>query len=347
MGPHLHVAIQHSNKYLDMSKIFIIACILLASCAHKMDNSKTTKKGKNDLHDHHVHILSPDLIALWKSMGIPFSKADSYYSDVDTIISATKAQSITLVSMAYVYSSEEFGGNSENVAEKFRAENDYLAFAKLKHPNKIKAFYGVDPLQEFALKEIERCHIELNLDGIKLHHNASQVYLTEPSHLEKIKAVFVYASKNRIPILMHFDNSHPKFGKTDVQILSDSILAELEYVNLQIAHFGTSGGFNQKTKDVIDAFIERFQSNHPISKHKITFDISAVCLDKNTEGVTKLTTKEFDELAKYCRKLGFEKIAFGTDYPLYRSDEYLSLLVTKLKMTDVEISSLMKDKNAL
>jgi predicted TIM-barrel fold metal-dependent hydrolase len=280
-------------------------------------------------------------------MGIPFSRPDHYYSDIDTIFNASKAQSVSLISMAYVYSSEEFGGKSENIEEKVREENNYLAFAKTKYPNKIKAFYGIDPLQEFALTEIERCHNELKLDGIKMHFNASQVYLTEPVHLGKIKAVFEYASINQIPILLHFDNSHPKFGKTDIKILADSILAGLEYVNLQIAHLGTSGGFNQKTKDVIDAFIELFQSNHPISKHRITFDISAVCLDKDADGVSKLTAKDFDELAAYSRKLGFDRIVFGTDYPLYGSYEYLNVLIMKLKLTKDEVTVLMEDKNAL
>lgn len=330
-----------------MNKILIIGYILLASCANSGSNNTTTQESIKMLHDKHVHIMSPQLITLWKKMGIPFSKTDSYYSDIDTIFNATKAKSVLLISMAYVYSSEEFGGKSENVEEKVRDENDYLALVKLKHPNKIKAYYGIDPLQELALTEIERCHNELKLDGIKLHCNASQVYLTEPVHLRKIKTVFEYASINRIPILMHFDNSHPKFGKTDVKILADSVLAGLEYVNLQIAHFGTSGGFNHKTKDVIDTFIELFQSNHPISKHKITFDISAVCLDKDAEGVSKLTNKDFDELAAYSRKLGFDRIVFGTDYPLYRSDEYLNVLIMKLKLTEDEVTILMEDKNTL
>lgn len=330
-----------------MQKILIITCILLTSCANRGRNSTTIQESNKLLHDKHVHIMSTQLISLWKSMGIPFSKADPYYSDIDTIFNTTKAQSISLISMAYVYSSEEFGGNSGNVEEKVRDENDYLALAKLKHPNKIKAFYGIDPLQEFALAEIKRCHNELKLDGIKLHHNASQVYLTEPVHLGKVKEVFEYASNNRIPLLMHFDNSHPKFGKTDVRILADSVLSGLEYVNLQIAHFGTSGGFNQKTKEILDAFIELFQSNHPISKHTITFDISAVCLDKDAEGVSKLTNKDFDELAKYSRKLGFGRIVFGTDYPLYRSDEYLNLLIKKMNLTEDEVTNLLKDKNAL
>lgn len=331
-----------------MHKLLYIVIGFMVCACHTSPKYKSEKNILPEhLHDNHVHIMSPELIRLWKDMGIPFSKEDSYYKDIDTILSSNKATSVSLISMAYVFSSEEFGGTLENTREKVQNENNYLASVKLKYPNKIRAYYGIDPLQEFALAEVKRCHTELKLDGIKLHHNASQVYLTVPEHLKKVKAIFEYASNNQIPILMHFDNSHPKFGKKDVKILADSILTGLNYVNLQIAHFGTSGGFNQKTKETLDAFIELFQTNHPISKHSITFDISAVGLDKDTEGISKLTSNDFDELAKYSRKLGFDRIVFGTDYPLYRSDEYLNLLFMKMKLTEDEVTNLLRNKNTL
>lgn len=294
--------------------------------------------------DHHVHIMSPELIALWKGMGIPFSRPDHYYADIDSIVNALKVENIVLISMAYVYASGEFGGGATGVSEKIKAENDFLAKAKSKYPNRIKAYYGVDPLYPAAIDEVRRCHDELRLDGIKLHFNASQVYLTEPEHLDKVAQLFSYAADQQIPVLMHFDNSHPKFGKRDVQILADSILSKMKFVDLQIAHFGTSGGFNQKTKDVLDQFIAMYASDHPIKKHNITFDISAVGLDKDAEGVPKLTDEAFAELAAYCRRLGFERIVFGTDYPLYRSAEYLDVLRTRLKLSDAEVRMLLRGR---
>jgi predicted TIM-barrel fold metal-dependent hydrolase len=333
-----------------MKRIFsIFICInVITSFANTQDNRSKVEKisiaQNSAINDHHVHIMSPQLIALWKEMGIPFAQEEQFYSDIDTILRATGAKSVSLVSMAYVYSSGEFGGGAKNAEEKTQSENDYIARAKLKYPKKIKAYYGIDPLSDFALSEIKRCHKKLKLDGIKLHHNASQVYLTEPEHLTKVKTIFQYASDNKIPVLMHFDNSHPKFGRADVKILADSVLINLDYVNLQIAHFGTSGGFSQKTKSVLESFIELFQSNHPVSKHKITFDISGVCLDKEAEGVAQLTENEFAELAVFCRKLGFNRIVFGTDYPLYRSTEYLDILKTKLKLTESELDKLLEDK---
>jgi predicted TIM-barrel fold metal-dependent hydrolase len=49
-------------------------------------------------------------------------------------------------------------------------------------------------------------------------------------------------------------------------------------------------------------------------------------------------------LSDYCRKLGFEKIVFGTDYPLYNSAEYLDVLKAKLKLTNKELIELLKEK---
>ena len=154
-----------------MNRLFIILSIILTSCVNKKNDSSVTQGFLPTLHDNHVHIMSPQLISLWKNMGIKFSKIDYFYSDIDSIITTTKAQSLSLVSMAYVYSSNEFGGNAKNIEEKVRSENNYLAAAKSKYPKTIKAFFGIDPLQKFALTEIKRCHEELKLDGLKQSQN--------------------------------------------------------------------------------------------------------------------------------------------------------------------------------
>lgn len=319
---------------------FAFALLLLQACSP----AKQLPHSRPELYDHHVHFLSPGFIDFWKKMGIPFSKADHFYSDVDSIFSLSGCGKMKLISMAYVFSSEEFGGGSKDAIDRMRTENDYLAALKSKYPDRISAYYGIDPLQANAVDEIQRCHKTLKLDGIKLHGNASQIYLTEPVHLQKVKMVFRYASDHKIPVLLHFDNSHPKFGERDVRLLADSVLHGLAFVDLQIAHFGTSGGFTQKTKNVLDAFIGLFNEKHPISTQNIKFDISAVCLDKDSDGVSKLTEAEFLELAGYVRKLGLNRIVFGTDYPLYNAREYLAILKTKLSLTDKEIAQLLADK---
>lgn len=324
---------------------FLLLSMFCASSNGQHIESNTTPAERvTGFSDHHVHIMSPQLISLWKGMGIPFSRQDHFYSHGDSILKATGADAVSLISMAYVYSSAEFGGGAVNIRDNIQAENGSLAREKGKYPDRIKAYYGIDPLYEFALDEIQRCHRELKLDGIKLHFNASQVYLTEPEHRAIVRTIFQYASDNRIPVLLHFDNGHPKFGNADVEILADSVLRNLAYVDLQIAHFGTSGGFNQKTKHVLESFIELFDNDHPIAQQNIRFDISGVCLDKDADGVSRLTNKDFEDLGVYCRKLGFTRIVFGSDYPLYNSMGYLDVLKTKLNLTKSEIDDLLNDK---
>ncbi|MBX3267274.1 MAG: amidohydrolase family protein [Acidobacteria bacterium] len=295
------------------------------------------------LTDGHVHILSPELIKIWKGLGIPFSRPDEYYSDIDVILRNTAVRRIDLISMAHVFSSEDFGG-FQNERELVEKENSFVAAARDKHPKKVRAFCSIDPLREYALAELERCRTQLKMDGIKLHHNASQVYLTVPEHLEKVKSVFEFAAENKMPILMHFDNSHRRFGKPDIDLLVGSILKELRSVELRIAHFGTSGGFSQRTRAFLNAFIEELDAEPGLRKHKITFDISAVALDKDSEGIRKLTDDEFAVLAKYIRRLGLKRIAFGTDYPLYTPAEYEAILRTRVGLSERELEILLKTK---
>ncbi len=332
---HLLITFECMMKAVSISIILLAACIAIGQSIEKRIANAT---------DAHVHILSPELIKIWKGLGIPFSRPDAYYSDIDVILKNTAVKRIDLISMAHVFSSEEFGG-FKNERELVQKENDYVAEARNKHPKKIKAFCSVDPLRDYALNELERCRTRLKMDGVKLHHNANQVYLTVPAHLAKVKQVFEFAAKHKMPILLHFDNSHRRFGKPDVDLLAASILNDLKPVKLRIAHFGTSGGFNPRTKGFLDAFLDQLATNTKLKKHKITFDISAVGLDKDSEGVRKLTDTEWTELAAYVRKIGFERITFATDYPLYTPKEYAEILQTQLKLSPAEMRPLLRPKD--
>lgn len=322
-----------------MKQHILICLMVLVFSFSVLAQSKTEKQ----VFDYHVHIMSPRMIKLFKDVGIPFSKPDADYSEWNAIVEKLGTNHLNLVSMAYLYGHPEFG-KVEKEYELVKAENDYLIAAKKKSPKTIKAFCGINPLKDYGLEETVRCYKILKSDGIKLHFNASQVYLTEPEHLKKVFPIFEFAANNKLPVLLHFDNSHRKFGEPDIKLLADEILAKIKPLKLQIAHFGTSGGFNQRTKNLIDGFIKQFETNLNIKKHKILFDISAVALNKDSEGVPKLTEEGFAELTVYVRKLGFKRIVFGTDYPLYSVEEYLKILKDKVKLTDSEIEMMLKVK---
>ena len=325
-----------------MKKQLFFCSILLClfSCKQTSDKKNVQENSEVILNDGHVHIMSPDLIKDWKALGIPFSKSEAKYADLDTILKTNHAEHINLIGMGYVYGNSEFYQGDDEY-EKVKQENNFL-FESAKNYSNVQPYFAIDPLKEYALEELERC-LKLNSNsGLKLHFSSSQVYLTEPEHLIKVKAIFKKAAEQQLPILLHFDNWHPKFGGPDVQLMAKEILSDIAPLQLTIAHFGSSGGFNQKTKNVLDAFIEGFENGSIPSKHSIRFDISAVALDKDSEGVKKLTEDEFKELKTYCDKLGYDKISFGTDYPLYTSKEYVEILKNKLQLTESELKEIMQ-----
>lgn len=285
--------------------------------------------------DHHVHIMSPRMIKLFKDVNIPFSRPDAEYSDIDVVARRLGTKRMSLLSMAYLYGYPEFG-RVENEYGAVIAENNYVVAAKKKIGRSARAFCGIDPLKSYALGEARRCRA-IRADGLKIHANASQLYLTVPAQLEKIRALFAYAASAKMPVVFHFDNSHRRFGEPDVKLFVDEILKKVAPVKVQIAHLGSSGGFGPRTKAFLDAFLTAFEQYPELGKHEIRFDISAAALDKDSEGVRKLTDQEFADVAYYVRKLGTRRIVFGTDYPLYEVKPYLEILRNRVKLTDGEI----------
>lgn len=328
-----------------MKRTLLISILAILIACHQSKEKNITLPINKIEYDSHVHIMSPELIKYWKDVGIPFSQSDDNYSNIDTILHKNKVQHINLIGMGYVFGNPEYY-RGDDMRQRMIDENNYLLNQSKRYPKQIKPFFAIDPLKEFAIEELERCY-ELNpKSGLKLHFNASQVYLTESEHLQKVKQVFQKAADYNLSILLHFDNWHPKFGVPDMELLADSILNKIPSIQLQIAHFGTSGGFNDKTKRFIDSFVELRDKNRIPTKHNILFDISAVALDKDSEGVPKLSKEEFVELKKYIEKIGIDNIVFGTDYPLYQSTEYLKILKEKVGFKDNELTQISK-KNTI
>ena len=293
--------------------------------------------------DRHVHLMSPDLIAYWKKAGVPFSKDEKFYSDIETVADSLGTRRFYAVSMAHTWNHPEFG-KVENEAEMVAKENDFVIASAKKLGKSVKAFCSVNPMRSYALDEVKRCQ-ELGVFGIKFHHNANQIYLTEPEHVRKVFPVWEFAAKKKLRILVHFDNSHPKFGARDIGIFFNEVLAKINPAKIQVAHMGTSGGFSDKTMRVVDAFRNEFaRATFHNRKHRIVFDLSAVALDKNSQGVSKLSDEDFKKLADLIRSIGVDKFVFGTDYPLYAATDYRQILEQKVGLTKREIRVILKNR---
>ncbi|HLF14575.1 MAG TPA: amidohydrolase family protein [Bacteroidota bacterium] len=288
-----------------------------------------------EVFDHHVHVLSPALVERLKSLSVPFSKPDYAYSDIDSILKFNPADGMFLLSMAYLYGSPEFADSSERVNVK--TENDFVAGLARKHPGKLFAFCGVNPLRDYAAGELLRCRRDLGMYGLKLHFASSGVSLKNPAHLARVRDILSVAAGEGMPVVLHFDNGNETFDAADADFLIDSVLAPGPAMELYLAHLGTSEGYTYMTRILLRRFTDAMKNLSALGKHRVYFDISAVGLTEGSEQSPPLTPEDFADLSGQLTELGLERVVFGTDYPVFNAAAYLTALESNMTLTRREL----------
>lgn len=317
----------------------LFLCVFVISCKEKI-----ILKEYNIPIDHHVHILSPQLIKDWKNLGVPFSKPDSAYSSISYILSKIKTEKVFLLSMAYLYGSQDFSIVDEY--ENVKRENNYVNEQAEIFNDRCAAFFSINPLKDYAEIEVVRCIDSLNMDGIKLHLNNSGVNLRNIEHRNKLFAVLKIANDKKFPVMLHLHNGNENFGAEETDIFIDSVLTKLPGIELYIAHFGNSGGYNTKSEEVLNEFIKYFKTAE-VLKQKIYFDISAVLLTEDIENIAALNGEDINKLSKKIKEIGLKRIVLGSDYPVFSTQEYVNTLKVNLKLSEVEFDSLINNSGEL
>jgi predicted TIM-barrel fold metal-dependent hydrolase len=321
-----------------LAAALVCAAGVSGGCALPQERRPVSTIAGNDsftVFDHHVHVLSPALIERWKSIGVPFSKPDYAYSDIDSIRRFDPVNGMFLVSMAYLWSTPGFSDSAErsNVAR----ENDFVAGLARKDPGRLFAFCAVDPLAPYAVEELVRCRREMGAYGLKLHLATSGVDLSDPRHLARVREVLEAASAQGMPVLVHLAAPPGDAGDESAALLIDSVLVTGPPLEITIAHLGTSGGYGFTTSAIVRRFAEALRSRPELRKDRVWFDISAVALTTESEQVPALTPQDFTSLAADLEDLGLERVVFGTDYPAFNSVAYMGLLESELPLTREEL----------
>jgi predicted TIM-barrel fold metal-dependent hydrolase len=220
-------------------------------------------------------------------------------------------------------------------------ENDFTAAEAAQHPHRLKAFFSFNPLKEYAAEELIRCHEKLHMPGLKLHFTNSNVDLTDPTHVEKVRDVLKMCAVRSIPVLIHSRSRNPEFGVRDVRIFVDEILLKLPTLKVQMAHLGDWGAFMDVTRDVFETFIQAFMENPRLNKNRFWFDISGVVLKKPIANIIQPATPEqLTQLANQIRRWGVERMLFGSDYFAFEPTEYMQTLLEKLPFTKEEFRAM-------
>lgn len=295
--------------------------------------------------DHHIHLLSPMLVADWKSLGVPFSRPDDAYTSGRAVLESSGAERAMLISMAHFYAHAELGAalglTDEQQMEKVRGENDWIADQGRDLGDRASVWCSVPMLRSYTRSELERCRGELGSEGIKIHFASSGVDLREPEHLRELRTVAGWAEQHGVPLLLHVDPQLRGHETSDIEKFIETVLAPHPGLEVIIAHLGGSGGYGPWTRSVFTTFSDWLGRN---PERKIWFDVSAVALAKESEGVPASTEEELGMLARDLRKGGLDRILFATDYPLTDATAYSGYLRDRLPLAPAELDVILRNR---
>jgi uncharacterized protein len=206
-----------------------------------------------------------------------------------------------------------FGNPSRTVEhehEKVKAENDWTGREVARYPDRLIAFCGFNPLEDYALAELARCaNIPQLRHGIKLHFGNSVVDYHNRNHVERVKQVFAAANQHRMAIAVHMRASISRklsYGRDEARIFLDDLVPMAPDVPIQIAHLAGAGGYDDPLVDqALSVFVDAIEKGDPRAK-RLYFDVTAVARPSATADQASL-------VARRIRQLGTARILYGSD----------------------------------
>jgi len=191
-----------------------------------------------------------------------------------------------------------------------------------KENNELVAFPSVDPLMssDEMVAEVERCAKELGAKGIKLHPAEGHYFPRE----EKLWPVYAKAEEMGLPIISH---GGIFMMSPDVDYTRPSnfepVLESFPGLKLVVAHLGH--GFWDESVELARKYPNAY------------FDTSAV-----VSGVEHLEVLSEDGAVDLIRKLGIERVMFGSDYPWFSPAASLDAFL-KLPLKPVEKEKILSE----
>jgi predicted TIM-barrel fold metal-dependent hydrolase len=269
--------------------------------------------------DHHVHLRSPVLSNVLHKMCNSAPRARCPEQLFASMTGETAAQALdragvskaALVSQAYQLGSkamaEDGDIDSAATAAAVRAENTFVAKETARYPQRFVAFFGVNPLAESALDEIEYWARTGGFIGVKLHLTNAGFSFRTPEHVQKLAAVFDAAEKHHFAILIHMRTRAPDYGTEDVRIFLKDVLPHAPHSVVQIAHAAGWSGIDAPTLAAMDEFVAAFKKTPQLTAH-LYFDLSRT--EENTQ------PQAAAQMVRDIRAIGLSHFLMGSDWAL-------------------------------
>ncbi|MDR9364217.1 MAG: amidohydrolase family protein [Balneolaceae bacterium] len=305
--------------------------------------------------DHHIHIRSEAsskaLVTLQKELTgreIPLLVLTGS-DQVIKMLDEAEIEHGVLLSVAYFFAAPDV--DFPNEYEKVKQENNYISNQAAKYPNRLAAFCIWNPLSDYAQEEIRRCSKLPQVAGLKLHLANSDVDLRKKDHVQKLSTIFQLTEKLDIAIVIYLFTRNQDYGKMDASIFVNKVLDNAPNLNVQIAHLGGAGAFNETTSEIIKYF-DRASSEKPnILDEDVLFDISATVSNPEAALTRGDTSRTMDirennkTLAQKLELLDSNRLLFGTDWiALSRKPADYSALLKSMPIQSSMLEEIFKNE---
>ena len=182
----------------------------------------------------------------------------------------------------------------------------------VRYPRRLIGFCSVNPLRDYALREIERCSKDPNLrTGLKLHFGNSDVNLDMDEHVDRTRAVFAAANAHGMAIVVHarsnIDHNRP-YGEKQARVFLERLLPAAPDITVQIAHLAGGGGYDPAVDEALGVYAEAIERRDSRVR-RFYFDASGIPIAGMWEPSAAL-------LMKRVHQIGVDRILFGCDSPI-------------------------------
>lgn len=296
------------TRYVVRGKNLVVhlgALLVIAGCMPSV-RSKVSGDVRPPLVDHHQHLVSPALAEVWK-LPEP-ALAEGVVAQLD----AAGIQRALVLSLAYAWGSPRLPASGDEYA-RVRAENDWTAQQVALYPTRLVAACSVNPLRDYALREIERCAAHPGLrNGLKMQFANSGVNLRNADHVARLRRVFAAANTARMPLIVHVWTGDDKIGNPydarDARTFIDEVLPSAPDVVVQIAHLGGSGPrLDPGTEAAMIVLSEAAAASHPAMKN-VYFDMTTNVVPQSPDASAEFMTARI-------RQIGVSRVVYGSDGP--------------------------------
>jgi predicted TIM-barrel fold metal-dependent hydrolase len=258
-----------------------------------------------NLIDHHQHLMSPQALSVFSA-----PKAITA-ADLIAAMNAAGIDRAVVLSAAYGFSNP-FKKVGPDEYARVRAENDWVSMQVARYPGRLTGFCAVNPLRDYALREIERCSKDPNLrTGLKVHFGNSDVNLDIDEHVERTRAVFAAANAHGMAIVVHahanIDHNRP-YGAKQARVFLERLLPAAPDVTVQIAHLAGGGGYDAAVDEALGVYAEAIERGDARVR-RLYFDASGIPIAGMWEQNAALLTRRM-------RQIGMDRILFGCDSPI-------------------------------